>query len=173
VAPMSEPPSVFGRLASGDPEALAAIYDLHGARLYAHALWLVGRPQDAEDIVQNVFVKLAALPPARLLSVSNPTAYLHAMLRREGLDCLRRRRRAGEPLESLALDPVSGAARTDGIDLARALARLAASQREAVYLHIHAGLSFREVGAVQGVSVHTAASRYRLALAWLRKELDR
>ena len=52
-----------------------------------------------------------------------------------------------------------------------ALSQLPTAQREAVYLHHFAGLAFREIGRVTGVPTFTAASRYRLGIARLRRAL--
>ena len=54
-----------------------------------------------------------------------------------------------------------------------ALARLPAPQREAVSLRHLAGHSFREIAAITGVPLFTAASRCRLGLARLKQLLER
>ena len=56
-----------------------------------------------------------------------------------------------------------------GSDVARALAELPAAQREIMQLHLTEGFSFREAGRITGVSMFTAASRYRVALERLRQ----
>ena len=65
----------------------------------------------------------------------------------------------------------AGPSVTDAIDLERALADLPAEQREVIVLHLIEGFSFREVGRLTGVSLFTAAARYRLATRRLRKTL--
>ncbi len=59
------------------------------------------------------------------------------------------------------------------MDMARALDDLPAEQREVVVLHLVEGFSFREIGRLTGVSLFTAAGRYRLAVARLRKSLGK
>src|SRR5213592_4580157 len=49
------------RLAEGDADALEPIWEAHADRTFRHALWVTGRPEDAEDVVQTVFVRLAGL----------------------------------------------------------------------------------------------------------------
>ena len=101
--------SPFERLAAGELAALADIYDEHGGRLYGHALWLLGHPEDAEDAVQCVFAKLVTLQGSALLGVAAPAAYLHRMLRHAAIDALRRRRRRSEaPLEEVLFEPAFG-----------------------------------------------------------------
>jgi RNA polymerase sigma-70 factor (ECF subfamily) len=164
----------LARLARGETDALEAIYDRHAQGMFGHALWVLGRRADAEDAVQAVFVELAGLGAA-LLGIRRPGAYLRRMVHREAIDQHRRRGRRREEggeqeLLELAGDP-GDAHRAESVLLGRGLSRLDATQREVVYLHVWAGLTFREVGAVTGVSTFTAASRYRLALGRLRREL--
>jgi len=52
--------------------------------------------------------------------------------------------------------------------LLMALAELPDEQREAVLLHLHGGLKFREIANVQGVAAKTAESRYRYGIDRLR-----
>jgi RNA polymerase sigma factor (sigma-70 family) len=61
----------------------------------------------------------------------------------------------------------------DAIDLSRALDELPPLQREVIVLHLVEGFSFVEVGRLTGVSLFTAAGRYRLAIARLRTVLSR
>jgi len=160
------------RVADGDSQALAELYDLHAERLHFHALSLSRRVQDAEDTVQAVFVKLAGMG-AELLSIRNPAAYLHKMARTRALETLRGvERRAELPLATGALlvSDLSGCSAAEASLLAQRIAELPAEQRECLVLHIYGGFTFREIGRIAGVSGFTAASRYRLALARLRKE---
>jgi len=55
----------------------------------------------------------------------------------------------------------------------RAIDTLPAEQREVVVLHVLEGFSFREIGGLTGVSMFTAAARYRLATGKLRTLLQR
>jgi DNA-directed RNA polymerase specialized sigma24 family protein len=59
----------------------------------------------------------------------------------------------------------------ESIDVARALDALPSEQREVVTLHVVEGFSFREIGGLTGVSMFTAAARYRLAIGKLREAL--
>ncbi len=159
------------RLVNGDPEGLADLFDAHAAGLFRHGLALTGKHADAEDLVQTVFLKLATTG-APLLAVRNTPGYLHRILRAAWLDVRKRpaaslEQPADEGTDSRATDraTVTEAA----LDLANAVARLPAAQREIVTLHLTEGFSFREAGRMTGVSMFTAASRYRAALQQLRQ----
>lgn len=129
-------------------------------------------PADAEDIVQEAFVKFWR----REHSIDN-RALLYATVRSIALDFIRRdarraRREADAALES---DPIS-APQFDFADesqraLATALDLLPAEQREVLAMKIWSELTFADIGRALGISQNTAASRYRYALAALKKNL--
>lgn len=167
--------AILRRLVNGDPQALADLYDAHAARLFRHGLALTGRPEDAEDLVQTVFLKLATTR-APLLAVRNMPNYLHRILRAAWLDVRKRPAASLEQPADMAADLVTADCpdfTETAIDVASALAQLPAVQREIVALHLREGFSFREAGRMTGVSMFTAASRYRAALQQLRQILGR
>lgn len=160
---------LFARLSGGDLEALGPIYDACAAEIFAIAHWRTGSAADAADCVQEVFVKLAS-SPSIVAGVRHARRYLLTIAHRVAIDRARTHRRTvalddAPFLESASLDP------DRALDAARATAvlrEIPESQREAIYLHHFAELSFREVGRVTGVPTFTAASRYRLGMARLR-----
>lgn len=156
---------------------LARLYDLHAPELYRYLIAMVGRREDAEDALQNIWLKTHR----RLAKIRQPRRYLWRAARNEARRILERRSRRQArqtPLSdseaSLELFPdganpeVSAAER---LAVAAALARLAFEQREAVVLMAFEGLSARESGERLGIPTDTAASRWRLALAKLRRWL--
>ena len=74
------------RLQDGDPSALEALYDRHGAYIYAIALRLLARQPEAEEVTQDVFWQLwkSTIPydPAR----GRFTTWLFAITRSRCLD---------------------------------------------------------------------------------------
>ncbi len=121
--------------------------------------------------MQETFVRLAT-HRTKLRRVRDPRAYLLTVVRRAACDLVRRRRPA-EPLDELlvAAAPGEPALAADARAASRALRRLPAGQREAVYLRHFLGLTFAEIGRVTKVPTFTAASRCRLGLAKLRNLL--
>ena len=120
-----------------------------------------------------VFVKLATTG-AELLGVRAPASYLHRMLHTTWIDG-RRRKTTGEQVvthagrERVAWSGMTAGAPEDAIDIARALEVLPVAEREAIVLHLTEGFSFREIGRMTGVSLFTAAGRYRQGIGRLRK----
>ncbi len=163
--------AAFCALQEGETTALETVYALEAAELFGLALWRTGSRDDAADVVQDVFVALATTG-ARLGSVRHPRRYLLRMAHHQALRIVRRRH-VGEPVDELLMaSPGAGPEdRALAGQAAASLAGLPAHQREAVFLHLLAGLTFREAGVVMGVSRFTAASRYRLGLAKLRNRM--
>ena len=161
---------IVARAAEGDPEALGPLYDALAPEIFAAALWRTGSRADAADVVQDVFVKIAASPSV-LRGVQHAKRYVLTMAHRCAIDH-RRARRPDAPLDDALLAPGIDADRSlDAARATEALRELPDAQREAIYLHHFAGCSFREVAKITGVPTFTAGSRYRLGIARLRARL--
>jgi RNA polymerase sigma-70 factor (ECF subfamily) len=164
---------IFLDLAGGSARALEEIYDAAARSVFGLALWRTGSAEDARDVVQELFIRLAE-QGARLRKVKDPRAWLFAVAHRIAVDATRRRRTT-EPLEHCHyLEAASGDAGR-AVDAERAgslVAELPPAQRAAVYLRHFADFTFAEIGQVTGVPTFTAASRYRLGIAKLRKLME-
>ena len=127
---------------------------------------------DAEDIVQDAFVKFSR----RNHNVQN-RALLYATVRSTALDLIRRdSRRARREREAIAdleqaVEPEFRTEDESQRALAMAMERLPNEQREVLVMKIWNDLSFAEIGQALGISQNTAASRYRYALRALKKDL--
>jgi len=147
-------------LAAGDPAALARAYDLYAGRLFAVARRLLGTDADAEECVQDTFVKLMERDPARA-PIADAGAYLFAVLRHAAAA------RAAQRQKQTAV-PALRPEQPQAGDLDGALQQLPAAPREVVALKIDGGLTFAEIAQSLGISANTAASRYRYALDKLK-----
>jgi RNA polymerase sigma-70 factor (ECF subfamily) len=134
------------------------------ARQWVHSV------ADAEDVVQEAFVRFWR----RDLSIHN-RALLYSAVRSAALDLIRRdSRRARRETEAFAgaeraVPPQFEQLDDSQRDLAGALDRLPREQREVLVMKIWNDLTFAEIGETVGISQNTAASRYRYALASLKK----
>ena len=167
--------SLFDALAAGRASALEALYDLAAAQLYGLALWRTGSEEDAADVVQDVFVRVAE-QGAKLAKVRNPKGWLLTVTHRAAVDVTRRRRRrSAEPIEEC---PFLAAVDDDSermLDAARAsvlLAGLPEMHRDVVYLRHFAECTFAEIGEIVRIPKFTAASRYRNGIQKLRKLME-
>jgi RNA polymerase sigma-70 factor (ECF subfamily) len=151
------------------PEPLARLLDEHAAALVLYARQWCAAP---EDVVQEAFVKLAALPrpPDRV------AAWLYRVVRNGALTAARaarrRRRHEGEAAGHTPgwFLPAEGA-RLDAEAAAAALQGLPPEDREVVVAHLWGGLSFGQIGELTETSSSTAHRRYQAALSELRRRL--
>ena len=161
----------------GDPEAFGALFDHFYAPVYRYVAARVGRPSDAEDLAQLVFVKaLEALPRYELRGVPFG-GWLFRLARNVVIDHVRTRR------EHVTLDIIVqqsteddgpdelAALRQDMDSVACALRRLTPEQREAIQLRFFAGLSAREAALAMGRQEGTVRGLQFRAIAALRREL--
>jgi RNA polymerase sigma-70 factor, ECF subfamily len=156
---------------AGGEEAFAWAARTHGARLYAAVRRLCDSHEEADDLVQDAFLRAFE----RRAELREPGA-LFAWLRRIAvslaLDALRRKKH----LRLVALDGAAEAAspeRPDTLDFdrARALAeRLPPRQREALLMRL-SDLSYEETAGAMGCSVGAAKAHVHQAMANLRKML--
>ena len=161
----------------GDPEAFGALFDRFYGPVYRYVAARVGRPSDAEDLAQLVFVKaLEALPryEARgipfggwLFRLARNVVIDHIRTRREHatLDVVAERPDSEDGPDELAL------LRQELDSVALALRRLTPEQREAVELRFFAGLSAKEAAIAMGRQEGTVRGLQYRAIAALRREV--
>jgi RNA polymerase sigma-70 factor (ECF subfamily) len=144
--------------------------------MFGLALWQTGNVEDAAEVVQEAFIRLAEKRES-LRAVRDPRWWLLKLTHRLAIDVARRlQTRTSEPIEAhpyLQAPEADPGAVLDAQRVSRLVAQLSAKQREVVYLHIFAGMSHAEIGRSLGVPTFTVASRYRLAIANLRRLLMR
>jgi RNA polymerase sigma-70 factor (ECF subfamily) len=158
-------------------EDLAKFYDAHAAAVFGFLMTLTGSETETKDLLQEVFLRLSrSTTPAG--GIAEPRAFLLTLARRTFIDTVRRREtrdrfhtKAAEAAPRLFEDasPDAGLCR-DAVE--ESLAALPQEQREAVVLHVWAGLTFREIAAALDIPLHTAASRCRYGLTKLRSVLQ-
>ena len=81
----------FRALQAGDGTALERLYDLAARRIYGLALWRTSSVEDASDVVQEVFVRLASRRDS-LAGVSSPHTWLLTLAHNAAVDVTRRRK---------------------------------------------------------------------------------
>ena len=162
------------RLRAAEPEALAALYRAHAPTLLRTAHALTGSVQDAEDIVQDLFV---GLPEA--VGKFDGTGSLEGWLRRVvvrmslmRLRAGRRRRDTGiEEADTQLHGPRLESVLTDRLTIEQALRALPDELRVIVVLKDIEGRSHQDIAQLLGIRTNTAAVRLHRARAVLRKLL--
>lgn len=153
------------------------IYDRYGEKMYHYMALRLGSPEDAEDVLQETFCRLARYS-VRWALVRSPRAFVFKILRNEANRFLRRKIGAPrmdilDPDRELETAPVlAGPDNRIAALLSRGLALLPDEQRETVILKVYQGFSFKEIARVCGLSVNTAGSRYRYGIDKLRAFLE-
>jgi RNA polymerase sigma-70 factor (ECF subfamily) len=162
----------------GDPESFGRIFDHFHAPVHRYIVSRVGRPSDAEDLTQLVFVKaLEALPRYEARGIPFG-GWLFRLARNAVIDHVRTRHEhahldaaAEQPAEADA--PAERAELNSELDaLAVALQSLTFEQRETIALRFFAGLSAREAAHVMGKQEGTIRGLQFRAIAALRRALE-
>src|SRR6185369_4841030 len=136
--------------------------DQHGAALLLLARQFVGRRTDAEDIVQEAFVRFWRSRER----VKDPAAFVFACVRRCALDWQRSQRRQVQR-EEQAARPEAEPQFAEAEDNERraaietALRELPAEQSAVLVMKIWGGLTFVQIAAALEIPPNTATSRYR------------
>ncbi len=151
-----------------------ALYTAHKVALIRTAVLLVGDEATAEDIVQDVFLRMQDRAP-RLDDEAKLLAYVRASVLNGCRMVLRRRRmvwRQTQPHEPPVWSAESAVILgEDRRAVLRALRGLPRRQREAVVLRYYLDLSDEEVAAAMGIRPGTVRSTMARALASLAREL--
>jgi RNA polymerase sigma-70 factor (sigma-E family) len=151
-------------------DALRIAFDRHGGSLLRLCTLLTGRREEAEDLVQESFVRMA--PKAGALDEEATWPYLRRIAVNLWKNRLRRLAVEGRVRGRRDLDPPSAASRFEDRDLMwGAVLRLPPRQRACVVLRYYEDLTERETAAVLGCSVGTVKSQSAKALARLGEAL--
>lgn len=154
-------------------EVLAEMYERYGEVLYRLAYRLTGSAEDAEDVVQDVFV---GLPEAlrKYQEVGRMDGWIKTVTARVALTRIRQRKRRSEvtlegvPLASRALGPEAALDRTH---LERAVSTLPDKLRVVMILKEIEGYTHKEIGELLGIKQVTSQVRLHRAYGLLRDRL--
>lgn len=156
------------RMGAGDEGALGEVYHLSRTAVYAYALSLLKNVHDAEDVLQECYLKLCA-DPVGYRAEGKPMAFLLRIARNLCLDRLRSRQRRGEePLSDAPLYSADRLSSEDRLVIRSCLEGLNENEQRAVLLHVLGGFRFREIASFTGEPLSTVLSRYRRAMKKLR-----
>ena len=165
-----------------DPQTFRQAFEEHERGVHAAALRILGNAAQAQDVVQDVFLRIWRRPSSFDARRGELGSYLRLMARSRALDLWREGQAAGRASDRLKVvvsrteDRIeeSPAAATERDDtragVREALKRLPEPQREALVLAYWGGLTADQIARHEHVPLGTAKSRIRLGLAKLREE---
>lgn len=167
-----------------DAKALETLYDRYGDYVYSVCLRMVGDVQLAEDLTQEVFLRLWRRPDLYDVSRGRFVTWLLSVARNRGIDERRsrgRRFRYETPPSLAAEDMLASAATSEEDDAAvlsdervviqKALNTLPAEQRLAIQLAYFGGYTQQEIAKGLSQPLGTVKTRIRLGLQKLRAAL--
>ena len=177
------------RIARRDEAALAELYDRHSRIAYSVIIRILGSPSDAEDVLQETFVRVWSRVETYDAVLGSPGAWLVRIARNRAIDRLRARRVRGDVNVEPVLMPDDSAAppwepltrdtpetvlvgRTTAGALQTALAALTPPQRVLIEAAFFDGYTHSELADRFGVPLGTVKTRIRTGLAAMRGRLE-
>ena len=164
-----------------DESALSQLYDRYTRAAHGVALRVLGHPSDAEEVVQDCFLKVWERPGLFNPQRASFAAFFMTMVRNRSLDTLRKRRN-NQSLEDeegvllpIASEREGPQGHTELLELGKtlssALERLSAAHFETVTRAVYRGQSREEISLEMNVPVGTVKSRLKYALDKLKVHL--
>ena len=156
---------------AGDPGAFDLIWDEYGKMLFGMMLSMLCSHHDAEEVLQDVFVKIARNKES-IAEAKKLGGYLYSMARNEAFSFRKRASKVPQPTDPadfwLLPAKVEANFGDEVVQIATALEQLPEEQRTVIVMKVYKDMTFQEISDVLAVSLNTAASRYRYGMEKLR-----
>jgi len=169
-----------------EPAAFDALVEAYSARLYGYFYRLTASRHEAEDLLQELFVRLVRMID-RYEHSDRFDGWVFRIATNLARDRIRRVRRVGVPrgaseagtegsdrveelADTAADQPGESMERTEKLDrMQRAIQQLPDAEREVILLRHFSQMPFREIAAMMGTPLGTALARAHRGLARLRE----
>jgi RNA polymerase sigma-70 factor (ECF subfamily) len=168
--------ALLKKVAEGDQEAFQRLYQNTDRTMYSFILSIIKHPQDAEEILQEVYLKIWTSAKS-YKSQGKPLAWMFTIARNLCYMKFREQKHDSD----ITLEDLSGTETgevcseiemaADKMVLLAALSILKEEEREIVLLHTSAGMKHREIAASLKIPLATALSRYNRAMKKLENYL--
>ena len=161
------------QMAMGDQNALCALYEATKAATYGFALSIVKNRHDAEDILQETYIRIYA-GSAAYQKNGKPMAWIFTIVRNLSLMKLRDKKRIS-PMEEedWTMLPADEAEVTpeDRLVLQAAMQALSDEERQIVMLHAVTGFKHREIAELLQIPLSTVLSKYHRAMKKMKTKI--
>ena len=171
-------------VAKGEARALEVLYDRYSRVVYSFALRIVGDPQLAEEILQEVFFRVWQQGSGFQSNRGSLITWLLSITHNLAIDEVRKRNRRPQKADSEDPELVLSAMADESTDIEQevwlsgvrtaiveALNRVPKEQRDVIELAYFRGLTQREIAETLGQPLGTVKTRMRLGLQKLREQL--
>jgi len=173
--------TMISRVSLGDRAAFSALYTATSPKLFSVCLRILKDRTDAEDALQEIFVKIWHRADRYAASGINPLGWLTAIARNHSIDLLRARKPVasnidedGWDIADSGADPEQAAVlKGEGKRIDRCMEELESDRAGAVRSAYVEGLSYQELADRHAVPLNTMRTWLRRSLLKLRECLDR
>ena len=148
-----------------EQETVLVLFDRYADMVYRIALSYLRSPQEAEDVVQTVFLKL--LESSMIIYPGKESAFLTKVTINHCKNLLT----AAKKHEAISLDEVVLSVQPENRDIVHAVMELPEKYRAVVSLHYFEGYSFREISKFLHISISAVSMRLYRAKSILKKQL--
>jgi RNA polymerase sigma-70 factor (ECF subfamily) len=170
---------MIGRMALGDRHAFAALYSATSAKLFGLCLRVLSNRAEAEDALQEVYVKIWRSASKYQINGLSPMTWLITLTRNHCIDRIRARKAATGDMDEVAAlaDPSPGPealaiAASDGKRIAACMGKLEPDKADAVRRAYLEGETYDELATRYGVPLNTIRTWLRRSLLKLRECLS-
>jgi RNA polymerase sigma factor (sigma-70 family) len=171
--------TILQRIAAGDQAAVAECMDKYGGLIWSLARQFLRSAEDAEDVVQDIFIELWSKADSFDPDKAGETTFVAMIARRRIIDRLRklgRQPQMEELDEAGLLDQGSDSNHSETVtDLAKAekvIAVLKPESQKVLYLSIYQGHSHNEISELLNVPLGTVKTTIRRGLIKIREYLE-
>ncbi len=165
--------SLLIKIATGDTDALKELYTEMNKTVFCYALSIVKNKPLADDITQDVFVKIK-LNSDKYQTDKSPTGWILTLTKHTAFDALKKQKRE-LPLD-LYTEEIAGLSDDDLDDslmLKGALEKLSLTERQIIMLYLVAGVPQKNIAKLLSLPATTVNWRYRTGLKKLADILEK
>jgi RNA polymerase sigma-70 factor (ECF subfamily) len=176
----TEIPYLIGRVSLKDRKAFALLYDRSASKLFSICMRILRDRSEAEEALQDVYVKIWQRADRYVESDTNAMAWLAAIARNHAIDRIRARRPVASDIDAAydIADPLANpeeeaVSRSEGRRIDACMDKLEPDRASAVRRAYIEGLSYEELAELHGVPLNTMRTWLRRSLLKLRECLSR